>query len=358
MRQLFTFSRRLLPLMAGLVLAFSPAVAQAGFAGPSAITIDGTFTDWVVDGVNVYPRTDVYTPNGALNKAPDITRIWSAMSAANGTSPVSSGNLLQNVYFRFDTATTSFSAKQAYWVQLNLGAANPGYADHALQFWVDYSANPSVTIVLYEYTGSYPAMGAFTSSAITARVANRSGYGTSDANAAGSWAQNGTTYSFEAKIPIGWYSSTYGGAVKDDGTGAGLVASAVFSSTGSSGSKGTISDQLDDGSQNPYFSLGNAVTGDTTFVAGNAGGKAFSVSASVATLTPVAGASDSITLTVRDYLGNTDATFTGTKNVTISGFLAAPNGSYGSFNGVTLNGSPQTISVSFVNGVATVPLIL
>ncbi|WP_284638153.1 S-layer homology domain-containing protein [Paenibacillus silviterrae] len=77
-----------------------------------------------------------------------------------------------------------------------------------------------------------------------------------------------------------------------------------------------------------------------------------------ATLTPVVGANNTITLTVRNTLGNTDATFNGAKNVTITGVAQAPNGTYGSFAGVPLTGAGQTISVTFTNGVATPVLTL
>jgi hypothetical protein len=80
------------------------------------------------------------------------------------------------------------------------------------------------------------------------------------------------------------------------------------------------------------------------------------------TLTPVVGVNNEITLTVKNTLGNTDTSFSGAKNVTISGTQVAPNGSYGEFNSVTLDGNSvgagQVISVTFINGVATTSLKL
>ena len=80
------------------------------------------------------------------------------------------------------------------------------------------------------------------------------------------------------------------------------------------------------------------------------------------TLTPVVGADNEITLTVKNTLGNTDTAFSGAKNVTISGIQVAPNGSYGEFNTVALDansaGAGQVISVTFTNGVATANLKL
>ncbi|WP_434756378.1 S-layer homology domain-containing protein [Paenibacillus amylolyticus] len=85
---------------------------------------------------------------------------------------------------------------------------------------------------------------------------------------------------------------------------------------------------------------------------------AHTVSASAATSTPGAGVDDAITLTVKDELGTTDTTFSGAYDVTISGYVQAPNGSYGSFNGTDLTASPNTVSVTFANGVATANLKL
>ncbi|WP_235886096.1 S-layer homology domain-containing protein [Paenibacillus cymbidii] len=77
------------------------------------------------------------------------------------------------------------------------------------------------------------------------------------------------------------------------------------------------------------------------------------VSASAAAATPGVGVDDAITLTVKNALGNTDTTFSGAHNVTVSGYAQAPDNSYGSFNGTALTAGPNTISVTFVSGVAT-----
>jgi hypothetical protein len=45
--------------------------------------------------------------------------------------------------------------------------------------------------------------------------------------------------------------------------------------------------------------------------------------------------------------------FSGAHDVTVSGYAQAPDGSYGSFNGVTLTAGSNTISVTFESGVAT-----
>jgi hypothetical protein len=85
---------------------------------------------------------------------------------------------------------------------------------------------------------------------------------------------------------------------------------------------------------------------------------AYSAEAQAATLTPAAGSENTITLTVKGMAGNISASFTGTKSVTISGYSKAPNGTYGSFNGTTLNSSSQAIDVTFNNGVANPVLVL
>ncbi|MEK3985057.1 S-layer homology domain-containing protein [Paenibacillus sp. FSL K6-3166] len=83
-----------------------------------------------------------------------------------------------------------------------------------------------------------------------------------------------------------------------------------------------------------------------------------SLTATAATLTPVVGVDNAITLTVKNSLGDTDTTFTGTKEVTVAGYGAAPDGTYGSLGGAALTASPSKINVSFVEGVAQVNLKL
>ncbi|TVX99997.1 adhesin [Cohnella terricola] len=51
-------------------------------------------------------------------------------------------------------------------------------------------------------------------------------------------------------------------------------------------------------------------------------------------------------------------TFSGARDVTISGYTAAPDGSYGSYNGTVLTAGPNKIGVTFASGVATANLKL
>jgi|GEM_PF-6775484 len=85
---------------------------------------------------------------------------------------------------------------------------------------------------------------------------------------------------------------------------------------------------------------------------------AYSASVSAAYYQPLAGDHNTITLTVKNNQGATDTGFSGSHNVTVSGCTAGPNGSYGSFNGTSLTGSPDTINVNFTSGVATADMIL
>lgn len=78
------------------------------------------------------------------------------------------------------------------------------------------------------------------------------------------------------------------------------------------------------------------------------------VSAFAASSIPGVGMDDTITLTVKNAQGNTDTSFNGVHEVTVSGYLQAPDGSYGSLNGTPLSASSGTVSVTFTRGTATV----
>ncbi|MGE7271105.1 fibronectin type III domain-containing protein [Brevibacillus panacihumi] len=82
------------------------------------------------------------------------------------------------------------------------------------------------------------------------------------------------------------------------------------------------------------------------------------VGASASTSTPQVGVDNAITMTVKNAQGNTDTTFNGAHDVTITGYLQAPDNSFGSLDGIALSASPNTISVTFASGVATVNLRL
>ncbi|RJX38992.1 hypothetical protein D3P09_15920 [Paenibacillus pinisoli] len=73
---------------------------------------------------------------------------------------------------------------------------------------------------------------------------------------------------------------------------------------------------------------------------------------------PGVGVDNTITLTVKDENGNTDTQFNGEREVTISGYLQAPDNSYGRLNGTALLESAHTASIAFAKGKATVNLAL
>ncbi|WP_347450789.1 Ig-like domain-containing protein [Acetoanaerobium noterae] len=85
----------------------------------------------------------------------------------------------------------------------------------------------------------------------------------------------------------------------------------------------------------------------------------YTATASASTAMPAVGVQDVITLTVKNELGNTDVNFDGDKTVTITGYEEAPNGTYGSFNGTTLEADGSTdVMVTFTDGVGAADLKL
>lgn len=275
---------RLLLALAGMLLLlfcpFSQVRAQT-FVNPSTITIDGTFTDWGTTGspsAGVYlyrdlTNTGILDGSGFSGTAADLNYVWSALSTASGgTTNASPSNLIQHIYYRIDTFTTSvINPGQLYNIQLNLGVAPSGKADHLLQIWVRESSTPKVTIVLYSYNTPYPSIGAFTTGAIAARVSNVAGpfpgyTGTVDTNATGSYGlYDGTHYGIEVKIPVSWYSSTYGGLVKNNGSGAPIYYGSTFTSTGNLGSVGTIKDTMNDNDGKPVYFIVDTENGEVEF---------------------------------------------------------------------------------------------
>lgn len=87
---------------------------------------------------------------------------------------------------------------------------------------------------------------------------------------------------------------------------------------------------------------------------------AYTVTADAAALTPVAGESEIITLTVKNSSGNTDTTFTGAHDVILSGAHVMTGGiNCGFFNSYSIPESGMlTTKVIFTNGVAHRPLSL
>ncbi len=269
-------------LVTALVTLWLPVRADAAFVTPTRIAANGSFSGWGEPGE---PAAGVYLVRDATNSGnddgsgfagteADLNYFWTAMSTQNGGSPAGGSNPIQNVYYRIDTLSTSTMAgghAGKFNIQMNLGAANPGYVDHLLEISVD----TTVTIIMFQYQTPYPAIRVFTSGAITGKVSNvASPYavfadngGVQDATATGAQGlYDGSHYGVEVKIPVSWFSSTYGGSVKNDGTGAAAMVGAVFSSSGNSlNSVGTPKDAVNDSSGLTLMYTTSAVTGETTF---------------------------------------------------------------------------------------------
>ena len=274
--------RQLVSLAAVTALFLSIiAPVLAAFVGPSAITIDGAFSEWGTTGspatgvylVRDFTNTGLLDGSGFSNTSADLNYVWMAMSTASGgTTNASPSNLIQNIYYRIDTMATSvISPGQLYNVQLNLGVAPANKVDHLLQIWVHDTATPKVTLVLYSYNTPYPFMGAFTSGLLTPRVSNVSspfpGYtGAVDTNATGAYGKyDSTHYGIEIKIPVSWYGSAYGGLVKNNGSGAPIYYGTLFTSTGTLGSVGTVKDTINDGDGKPVYFIVDTESGETDF---------------------------------------------------------------------------------------------
>ncbi|MFC1904244.1 hypothetical protein ACFLXT_00550, partial [Chloroflexota bacterium] len=265
-----------------LLLSISPSIAYAHtFIETTALTIDGLFTDWGTVGSpasGAYPFQDGSNsaPSdgaGFSNKASDISSIWTAVSSqVGGNTLASPSNLIQNFYYRVDTHYNKAITRQSYYIQLNLGTADAEFADHLLQFWVDNTASPKITIVLYEYDLPYPKLGAFTLGSMTGLVSNVAnpypGFsGVQDTNANGALGlYDGTNYGIEVKVPVDWYSSLYGGAVSANGTGTSLVIGSVFTGTGTLGAIGAVKDTVNDSTGELFAFLTNTISGDTVYV--------------------------------------------------------------------------------------------
>ncbi|WP_051287555.1 S-layer homology domain-containing protein [Paenibacillus taiwanensis] len=118
-----------------------------------------------------------------------------------------------------------------------------------------------------------------------------------------------------------------------------------------------IADFNADGLKDLGFMLGGSIVARYQVVA-----EASVVEASVDKARPLTKEAANVQLRVQDAFSQVYTGFSGTKNVTISGVSAAPDGSYGSFNGTILDadaaGAGQVVPVNFVDGQAIVPLQL
>ena len=258
------------------LLLSSAQSVSALFVGPSTIVINGAFTDWGSPVSGVYRHRDLTNTgisdgSGFSGTSADLNYFWNAMSTTlGGATSASSSNRILNIFYRIDTFTTGvIRPGQLYNIQLNLGTAPTGKADHLLQIWVDDRSTPQVTLVMYSYSTPYPAIGAYTSGTLTGRVSNvPSPYpgfsGALDTTASGAYGKyNGTNYGIEVKIPVAWFGSTYAGLLKDDGTGSPAYYGTIFTSTGTLGAVGTVKDTMNKSDGTPIYFVVDTSTGET-----------------------------------------------------------------------------------------------
>ncbi len=186
---------------------------------------------------------------------------------------------------------------------------------------------------------------------------------------------NGTTREWETLGGAGSFYSSTQTSIAIDSSGTLYI---VYRDQAVAGSRATVKKY--DGTSNSWVTVGGAGfsaaesnytsiaidrsgTPYVVYMDGGHNGKAtvmsypgagpYTVSAAIADPTPGVGVDDAVTLTVKNSEGLTNTMFNGAHEVTISGHEQAPGGSYGSFNGTALTAGPNTISVTFTNGVAT-----
>lgn len=363
--------------LCGLLLSLvtSSVVYADTFVGPSILTIDGTFTDWGTTGSptsGAYLFQDISNSgeqdgSGFSGKASDMNYLWTALSTQSGGGiPASPSNLIQNLYYRVDTYYDKVIKGQSYYMQLNLGTATPSYADHLLQVWVDDTATHKVTLVLYEYDTPYPLIRAFTTGSLTGKVSNvatpyPSFSGVQDTGASGATGKyDGTNYGLEIQLPVGWYSSTYGGSVKADGTGALVVIGAMFTGTGNLGAVGTIKDTLNDANSDTRVSTTSTIDGETEFVTDDIAKIIFTTGAQTVATGNVSSIMTIQTQDGTDAQQNVGATTTIELSSTSAAgrFDTSPGGAFdGTITSVTIAGGSNTASFYYKDTTAGIPLI-
>ncbi len=243
-------------------------------------------TDW---GTTSSPTTGAYVSTDAsetgdgvsVGSANDINRLWAgmSMSATSGATGSSPTKPIENFYFRIDTNKTVASGNslnQKYNVQLDLGVAADGKADHLLQIFANGDGDSEeVELVLYQYSTPYPDIGAVTTGSLNDKVTTKASFGgfsgvKGDTNAGGkigSYDDGGTSkWGVEVNIGVVWFSSTYGGAIKADASGASALVTSVFSSSGGLGGVGATKDVLRSTTGEIILTTTSTVSGTTLFV--------------------------------------------------------------------------------------------
>jgi len=187
-------------------------LTEVAFGAPvssTAITIDGNLSDWgtpgsLTSGITLLVDSSDTLDSGSDGSSTDINRFWIGMSTAatSGATGATPANPIEYFYFRIDLNQTSSTVTQKYNIQLNLGVAAAGEADHLL-FIVANSddGGDEVDIALFSYDTPYPPIGNDTSGNITGQVTDGPKFGNfpgtiNDTDAVGkigTWDDGGTT---------------------------------------------------------------------------------------------------------------------------------------------------------------------
>ena len=153
-------------------------VAQGAVLDSSTISVDGTLSDWGTSsspttGLGVSEDGSDSSDSETANSANDLNFFWAGMSttASSGATGATPTTPIENFYYRIDTNKTSGNLSQKYNIQLNLGLASAGKADHLLQVFANADGDSEeVELVLYEYQTPFPGIGAVTTGSLTDRV--------------------------------------------------------------------------------------------------------------------------------------------------------------------------------------------
>lgn len=174
-----------------------------------------------------------------------------------------------------------------------------------------------------------------------------------------------TTYGGNKSVVVSGYSAAPDGTIGSGQPTGGNVKTLSGTSTNIgnvnfSNGVGTFSLILNKAgaAQSLSFNVANNFIARMSLTVTSAGTQPASVSSSAATLTPVAGQNDNVTLTALDTYKNVFTGYAGDKTVTVSGYSTAPDGSVGTFNGTALSGASTAVTVAFTNGVGNSPLNL
>ena len=118
-----------------VVTFFALSSVYGAFLRFATISItDGVFTDWGTTGSPVSEPANIADLADASSPQPNrnLERFWVGLSAADGTA-TTTGNLIENFFFRVDTADTDGTIDANFNIQLNQGAGAAGTADHLIQ---------------------------------------------------------------------------------------------------------------------------------------------------------------------------------------------------------------------------------